>query len=177
MDISSQVLVVDDDAETRRIISVLLQRIGLSCILVRDGPTALTLLDEGLVPSVIVLDLLMPVMDGFAVLAWIRSRPKLDKVPVLILSALADPETIRRGLDSGADAYVTKPYIAHSLVDRMRVLIAAGRQPQPQTRFFPRTSRLHPDPLEPQETGSVIEKPSESPVVAPKAAAETDEAH
>ena len=168
MNPSLQVLVVDDDAETRRLISVLLQRIGLQCILVKDGLTALTLLNEGLVPAVIILDLLMPEMDGFEVLSKVRSNPALNTVPVLILSAKADPETIRRGLSSGADAYVTKPYIAHSLVDRMRVLIAAGRRTQPATRPFARTTQL--DPGSPLQGGGLglVKRLANSPQSSPE---------
>lgn len=133
MSTEAQILVVDDEPEVLRLVSSLLQRIGLQAVLVKDGPSAIALLDEGLIPSLIVLDLMMPGMDGFAVLKRIREMPALNMVPVLILSALADPEMIRRGLNNGADAYVTKSYMAHSLVDRVRVLMAAGRQMQAQT--------------------------------------------
>ena len=100
---STQVMVVDDDKELRQLMSELLQRVGLQTILVKDGQTALTLLEEGLKPALIVLDLIMPGMDGFDVLARIRQIQNLDKVPVLILSAVVDPEIIRRGLMGGAD--------------------------------------------------------------------------
>lgn len=140
----SQVLVVDDEAEARKLISALLQRIGVQCILVKDGPTALTLLEEGLVPAMVILDLAMPEMDGFEVLERIRATPEFDTIPVLILSATVDPMAIRRALDGGADAYVTKVYMAQSLVDRVRVLMAAGRQRQLPTAHIARTSPLQP---------------------------------
>ena len=139
---STQIMVVDDDKELRKLMSELLQRVGLQSILVKDGQTALTLLQEGLKPALIVLDLIMPGVDGFEVLARIRQIRNLDTVPVLILSALVDPEIIRRGLLGGADGYVTKPYLTHSLVDRVRVLIAAGRRPQAPTRMYTRTAPL-----------------------------------
>lgn len=150
-----QVMVVDDEAETRNLVSALLQRIGIQPILVKDGPSALTLLEEGLIPSVIILDLMMPDMDGFEVLSRIRRMTSLNHVPVLILSALVDPETIRRGLDNGADGYVTKTYLTHSLLDRVRVLLAAGRQSRPPTQFYSRTAPLYAqqqaDPAPPDE--------------------------
>lgn len=153
MNTTSQVLVIDDDPEVRKLISALLQRIGLQSILVKDGRTALTLLQEGLVPSLIILDLMMPKMDGFEVLAGIRENQNLLRIPVLILTAMADPEMIRRGLTAGADAYVAKPYIAHSLVDRVRVLVAAGRRTLPQTRPFGRTTRLEADVVDDSLSG------------------------
>lgn len=142
----SQVLVVDDDGDTRRLISAILQRIGVQCILVKDGPTALTLLEEGLVPAMVILDLMMPEMDGFEVLERIRAMSDMDTLPVLILSATMDPGAIRRALDSGADAYVTKAYMTQNLIDRVRVLIAAGRQMQLPTVHIARTSPLSGDP-------------------------------
>lgn len=159
--IKSQVLVIDDDLEVRRIISSLLQRVGIQAILVKDGPTALTLLGEGLVPSLIILDLMMPGMDGFEVLGRIRQMPAMDEVPVLILSARVEPETIRHGLEAGADAYVTKIYIAHNLIDRARILIAAGRQPQPQTRMVQRTTPLG-GRAQPAVDGPKVEAPRDN---------------
>ncbi|GEM_PF-1582719 len=145
----TQIMVIDDEREARELISTLLQRIGIQPILVKSGSAALALLEEGLKPSLIILDLMMPEMDGLEVLSRIRSMPQLNSVPVLILSAKAEPESIRMGLNSGADAYVTKTYLTHNLIDRVRVLIAAGRQVLPETRFYGRTALLTPTPTEP----------------------------
>ncbi len=133
---------VDDDAEVRKLIAALLQRINLQSILVKDGVTALTLLEEGLLPSLVILDLMMPELDGYAVLEKIRANAALDSLPVLILSAAVDPTAIRRALDLGADGYVTKAFMTQSLLDRVRVLIAAGRQPEPPTVTIARTGPL-----------------------------------
>ncbi len=144
MSANTKVMVIlADEQETRTLVLDLLQRIGVYPILVKDGAAALSLLDEeGLAPSLIILDLAVSGVDGFAILERVRKMPWMDAVPVLILTDKADPETIRRGLDSGADAYVTKPYLMHSLVDRVRVLLAAGRRRLPRTRFYGRTSPL-----------------------------------
>jgi two-component system phosphate regulon response regulator PhoB/two-component system alkaline phosphatase synthesis response regulator PhoP len=82
-------------------------------------------------PDLIILDLMLPDIDGFEILSRIRSDSRFDQVPVLILSAKADSDSIRRGLENGADSYVTKPYIANTLIDRVRMLLQAGRQPKP----------------------------------------------
>lgn len=154
----SQVLVVDDEPEARKLISALLQRIGLQSILVKDGETALTLLEEGLLPALVILDLMMPDLDGYAVLEKIRANRELDSLPVLILSATIDPTAIRRALDIGADGYVTKTFMTQSLLDRVRVLIAAGRKPEPPTVTIARTGPLDGSafggPLDPDDSAS-----------------------
>jgi two-component system alkaline phosphatase synthesis response regulator PhoP len=82
-------------------------------------------------PDLVILDLMLPDIDGLEVLRQLRSQPRFDHVPVIILSAKADPITIRKGLESGADGYVTKPYIANTLIDRVRLLLGTGRQNMP----------------------------------------------
>jgi DNA-binding response OmpR family regulator len=128
------IVVVDDDPELLTLISMLLRRIGAESQTFLDGYSALRHLETH-TPDMVILDLMLPEVDGFEVLRQIRSQKRFDQVPVLILSAKADPSTIRRGLDGGADGYVTKPYIANSLIDRVRLLLGAGRHPKPQTRI------------------------------------------
>lgn len=121
------VIVVDDDPELLKLISMLLRRIGADATTFINGQEILDYLADH-VPDLIVLDLMLPDIDGFEILQRIRTQRQLDEVPVLILSAKADPNSIRRGLDLGADGYVTKPYIANSLIDRVRLLLSVGRK-------------------------------------------------
>lgn len=114
---------------------MLLRRIGATTHVAYDGSEALDLLARQ-VPDLIVLDLMMPDVSGYEVLEQLRQQPRFDHVPVLILSAKADPNSIRRGLGLGADGYVTKPYIANSLIDRVRLLLSTGRK-QPTTEDLP----------------------------------------
>lgn len=130
-----QILVVDDDPELITLITMLLRRIGATTHVAYDGSEALDLLARQ-VPDLIVLDLMMPDVSGYEVLEQLRQQPRFDHVPVLILSAKADPNSIRRGLGLGADGYVTKPYIANSLIDRVRLLLSTGRK-QPTTEDLP----------------------------------------
>jgi DNA-binding response OmpR family regulator len=123
-------MAVDDDYELLRLIIMLLRRIGAEATTFSEGHTALQYLETE-VPDLIILDLMLPGVDGFEILRHIRSQPRFDQTPVLILSAKADPTTIRRGLENGADGYVTKPYIANSLIDRVRLLLNSGRQTSP----------------------------------------------
>lgn len=139
---TAQVLVVESDAETRKLISRLLQGIGVQSILVKDGETALALLDGGLMPGLIILALAMPDLDGYSVLESLRADTRFAGVPVLALSHSIDPEVIRHGLHAGADGYATTAYLSETLLDRVRILLAAGRQATPDTWRMQRTVAL-----------------------------------
>ena len=124
------IVAVDDDHEILTLIAMLLRRIGAQSKTFYDGREALNYLAKE-TPDLIILDLMLPDIDGFEILKRVRSEARFDQVPVLILSAKADSRDIRRGLDNGADSYVTKPYIANTLIDRVRLLLQEGRQTKP----------------------------------------------
>jgi DNA-binding response OmpR family regulator len=79
-------------------------------------------------PDLILLDLMLPEISGIDFLKQIRGKSEYDGLPVIILSALADPEQIREGLDSGADRYLTKPYLANNLIKTVREVLQTGRR-------------------------------------------------
>lgn len=130
------ILVVDDDLELLKLISMLLRRIGAQSHTFYDSREALRFLAKE-TPDLIILDLMMPDIDGMEMLRRIREHDRFAPIPIVILSAKADPDTIREGLNSGADAYVTKPYIANSLVDRVRLLLENGRKSQAKPKAVP----------------------------------------
>ena len=103
-----QIVIIDDDPELLKLMAMLMRRIDAETHTFYAGQDALTFLKTH-TPDFIILDLMMPELDGFQVLDQIRTDSRMDEVPVLILSARADPVSIRRGLDEGADDYVTKP--------------------------------------------------------------------
>ncbi len=123
-----QVLVVDDDPDLLRLIGLLLKRIHCDSIPMANGRSALSWLALENVPELVVLDLMLPDVDGFEVLRHIRSRKELDLIPVVILSAKSDPHTIRYGLDNGADEFISKPYLSNSLTRRVLTLLEEGRK-------------------------------------------------
>lgn len=123
----TRALVVDDDAELVKLIGVLLKRIGVDAINAGDGQAALDKLANEQV-DVMILDLMLPDIDGFEVLRRVRAVPQHNELPILILSAKADTLSIREGLDLGADGYVTKPYIGSNLTERIQNLIINGRR-------------------------------------------------
>ena len=84
-------------------------------------------LSERPLPDVLVLDLMLPDVSGITFLKQLRSKTLFDDMPVIILSAMADPDTIREGLDSGADRYLTKPYLANNLIKTLTEVMQSGR--------------------------------------------------
>jgi len=112
------VLVVDDDAVSRHVLIHTLTAAGLHPAAVADGESALRWLEQSM-PSLILLDLLMPGADGYSVLRHIRSHKALAEVPVVVLTALDSDDEIRKIFAEGADDYVHKPFRPTELVARL----------------------------------------------------------
>jgi two-component system, cell cycle response regulator len=103
------VLVVDDDAVNRLLLSRALERDGHQVRTAANGSEALEALRDGLFDCVL-LDVLMPDIDGYQVLEHIRSDPKLRRTPVIMISALEDVESVVRCIEMGAEDYLPKPF-------------------------------------------------------------------
>ncbi|MGE0327092.1 MAG: diguanylate cyclase [Polyangiaceae bacterium] len=119
------VLVVDDDAATRLLTSRWLSRAGMRIVEAEDGQQALDAVRGSPASiSVIVLDVMMPVMDGYEVLARLSSDPETSGIPVVLLTAHAnDEEDVIRGIQHGAYDHLAKPYRGPVLVARVKALI------------------------------------------------------
>lgn len=114
-------LVVDDDAVSRHMLSQMLAGAGLHADVVASGQEALAYFETRPPPSAVLLDLVMPDPDGYAILRHVRSRPGLAEVPVVVLTALDADSEIERAFASGADDYVRKPFRPGELIARVRV--------------------------------------------------------
>lgn len=123
-----RVLVVDDDPELLQLVRVLLSRIGIEAVCVENATDAAQFLLNESLPDLLILDMMLPDISGVEFLRQMRSKPNFDALPVLILSALIDPERIRAALDSGADRYLTKPYIANNLLTVVQDILRTGRR-------------------------------------------------
>ena len=122
---SSDVLVVEDEPDIRRLIVHHLERDGFRCRTAATGPEALTAVSAA-VPDLVVLDLMLPGMDGLEVCR--RLRASIATLPIIMLTAKADEVDRVVGLELGADDYVVKPFSPKELVARVRaVLRRAGR--------------------------------------------------
>jgi signal transduction histidine kinase len=116
--IRGRILLADDNADMREYVARLL-RPGYEVEAVGDGQAAL-LAAQASPPDLILSDVMMPRMDGFGLLAAIRSDPNLRDLPVVLLSARAGEEARVEGLDAGADDYLVKPFSARELLARIR---------------------------------------------------------
>lgn len=120
------ILIADDDAEARSAISAALAPDGYHILAAENGDAALELA-VSLRPDVILLDVVMPGMTGFEVCARLRSHHVLRDVPIVIVSGLGDHESRLRGLEAGADDFLTKPFDALELRVRVRHLCKLNR--------------------------------------------------
>ena len=101
-----RILVVDDEPRIRRFVRMNLELEGYDVFEAEDGLTTLARVREDM-PDLVLLDVMMPHMDGFETLAHIR---EFSQVPVIILTAKGDEDDLTHGLDLGADDYITKPF-------------------------------------------------------------------
>ena len=113
---TSRILVVDDDASLAEMLTIVLQGEGFETTVVGDGPAALPALRES-APDLVLLDLMLPGMNGIDVCRAIRAE---SGVPVVMLTAKTDTVDVVLGLESGADDYVVKPFKPKELVARIR---------------------------------------------------------
>jgi putative two-component system response regulator len=116
------VLVVDDVAANRDLIDGLLEGRGYDVRQARDGAEALAIVRASQ-PDVVLLDIDMPVMDGISVCRAIKDDPITRLIPVVLITAASDRETRIRGLEAGADDFLTKPFDGTELLVRTRVLL------------------------------------------------------
>lgn len=122
------ILVVDDDPTVLRLIEAMVKRAGMDTTLAESAARAAQVLKTTRpLPNLMVLDLMLPDVSGLEFLRQLRSKPIFDTMPVMILSALADPAQIREGLSMGADRYLTKPYLANNLIPTIQDLLRTGR--------------------------------------------------
>ena len=119
---AARILVVDDDALTRRFVGGLLRQQGHEVHEARDGEEALRITGD-LLPRLVVLDLVMPVKDGYEVLEALKADPKTRRIPVLVLSMRSREEDIVKGLRLGAEDYVIKPFNTQELMLRVRKIL------------------------------------------------------
>lgn len=122
----SIVLIVDDDETARETLVAMLEGEDYELQLARDGGIALRML-ENLRPDLILLDIMMPGMDGFEVCRRIRATPALAEVPILLLTALDDQDSLLKGIEAGADDFLSKPADRRELRARIRTITRLNR--------------------------------------------------
>jgi len=117
-----RVLIVEDEAALITLLRYNLEREGFDVSEARDGDEALVVIDES-PPDLILLDWMLPLTSGIEVCRQIRRKPATKSTPVIMLTARGEEADKLRGLDSGADDYVTKPFSPAELLARIRALL------------------------------------------------------
>jgi DNA-binding NarL/FixJ family response regulator len=126
---SDVVLVVDDSPETLRLLTDALDGAGMTVMVALDGAAAMRIVDQ-ITPDMILLDAVMPGMDGFETCRRLKRDAGLSNVPVIFMTGLAETEHIVRGLEAGGVDYVTKPIAIEEMLARIRVHLANARLTQ-----------------------------------------------
>ena len=117
-----RILVVDDETMARTLLRLMLVRDGFEVIEAVDGVDALQKLQKDL-PSLIVLDVMMPGLDGIEICRRLRQQPETAQLPVLMLSAKTDATSISLGLAAGATRYLKKPIASEELTQQVREVL------------------------------------------------------
>jgi pilus assembly protein CpaE len=125
---AAKILIVDDDAETLRLVSLMLQRQGYQVLSAQNGEQALQLIQTDS-PDLVVLDIMMPDVDGYQVSQRIRNSPGRSDLPILMFTAKNQVDDKIAGYEAGADDYLTKPVHPAELIAHIKALLTRRRAP------------------------------------------------
>jgi CheY-like chemotaxis protein len=126
---SALVLIADDDEANRFLLRLLIEREGYNVVEAENGQDCLSIF-EARQPDLVLLDAMMPVLDGFETCARLQKLPGGDRTPVLLTTVLADENSIKKAFKAGATEFITKPFNWPVLQQRIRRLIAARQTEQ-----------------------------------------------
>ena len=118
----TKVLIVDDEPNILMSLEFLMKKQGYQVFIARDGKEAIEILDHER-PKVIILDVMMPEVDGYEVCRYIRESDVLNQTRVIFLSAKSKDVDIEKGYEVGADLYITKPFSTRGLVKNIKELL------------------------------------------------------
>ncbi len=116
------VLVVDDEIGALTLIGIMLERGGFNVTKAKDADSALAMLDQS-IPDLIILDVMMPGTNGIELCGILRERDDTGGLPILILSARGDADSVMQGMEAGANDYLPKPILHHDLVAKVRAML------------------------------------------------------
>ncbi len=124
------ILVVEDEASIAEVVSLYLKRAGYNVQIASDGKQAMNILEKQ-VPDFVILDLMLPEVDGLSLTRWLRDR---SDVPIIMLTARREEIDRIAGLEMGADDYVVKPFSPQELVSRVRAVMRRLGREQPEAQ-------------------------------------------
>ncbi len=138
---AEKILIVDDDVETLRLVGLMLQRQGYEIAAASNGMQAIEMARTDK-PDLIILDVMMPDMDGYQVTAELRKDPQLTEIPIMMFTAKSQVDDKVAGYDAGVDDYLTKPVHPAELIAHLKSLLSR--------------TRIHQAPAKPAPTGYTI---------------------
>src|SRR5215213_10293158 len=122
----TKILIAEDDAEIRELVLFKLKSVGYDVHGVGDGEIAVMMADS-IMPDLVILDWMMPRMNGLDACVALRSRPHFEGLPIMLLTAKGQEIDVERGFSAGIDDYVVKPFSPRELVRRVEALLARTR--------------------------------------------------
>ena len=131
---AKKILAVDDERSIVRLVQVNLQRAGYDVVTAFDGKEALEKV-EAEQPDLVVLDVMMPYMDGFEVLQTLRKNPSTRELPVIMLTAKAQDADVFRGWQNGVDCYLTKPFNPMELISFVKRIFKSLEENDGDNRY------------------------------------------
>ncbi len=134
----TKILIAEDDEEIRELIRFKLESAGFEVFTAGDGETAVLRAEE-LLPDLIVLDWMMPRLNGLDACVAMRKMPALHPVPIVMLTAKGQEMDVERGFSAGVDDYIVKPFSPRELLARVEALLARTRSSSIEA-FIARTS-------------------------------------
>ncbi len=128
-----KIVVIEDEPDIVEVISYNLKREGYNVLAVDRGDESINLI-RNQSPSLIILDLMLPGMDGLSVCRQLKSDPMVNDIPVIIISAKGEESDIVVGLEMGADDYLTKPFSPRELLARVKAVLRRGQVKESQSK-------------------------------------------
>jgi len=116
-----KILIVDDEPNILLSLEFLMQKNGFEVLIARNGQEAVATIEQQK-PAIVILDIMMPDLDGYAICEFIRRKSPIPSAKVIFLSAKTKPEDIEKGYAVGADRYVSKPFSTRKLLQEVKAM-------------------------------------------------------
>lgn len=120
--IEPKILVVDDDPYILMSLEFLMKKNGFNVLVARDGKEAMQIVNE-FIPDIVLLDIMMPDVNGYEICKYIKSTQKLESSKVVFLSAKSTEADIRKGYELGASLYISKPFSTRTIVKQLKEIL------------------------------------------------------
>lgn len=122
MNSNIKILIVDDEPNILMSLEFLMKKEGYKVFIARDGEEAFDIIEEHN-PNLVILDIMMPKVDGYQVCSFIKQSPDYQQTKVIFMSAKSKETDIQKGYDLGADMYVTKPFSTRDLMSKVNSML------------------------------------------------------